>query len=79
MKLFDNIRCLIGENDFKIVIYDNKINIINYIDIKELSDNKIIVNADKTVCIQGKNLKLLKLYSNELLISGDISNININE
>lgn len=79
MKLFDNIRCLIGENDFKIFIYDNKVNIINYIDIKELSDNKIIVTADKTICIQGKNLKLLKLFSNELLISGDISNININE
>lgn len=79
MKLFDNIRCLIGENDFKIFIYDNKINIINYIDIKELSDNKIIITAAKTICIQGKNLKLLKLFSNELLISGDISNININE
>ncbi|MBQ1496077.1 MAG: YabP/YqfC family sporulation protein [Bacilli bacterium] len=79
MKLFDNIRGYIKEDEFKIIIFDNKINIINYKDIKELSDNKIVIMTDKYIYIEGKNLRLMKLFSNELLISGDLNNIKINE
>lgn len=79
MKLFNNVRNYIGENKFRLVIYNDKIDIINYIDIDEINNNKIIVKSDKKIIIEGKNLKINKLVSNEALINGEISNIFFNE
>ena len=79
MRLFNNIRNYIGENEYKIIISNNSINIINYLDIKELNENKVILITDRTIIITGKNLKANKLLNNEILINGDISQITINE
>lgn len=79
MRLFNNIRNYIGENEYKIIISNNSINIINYLDIKELNENKVILITDRKIIITGKNLKANKLLNNEILINGDISQITINE
>ena len=79
MKLFNDVRNYIGENNFRIIIYKDKINIINYEKLDEISDEKIIVKTDKKIEIDGKNLKLNKLLNNEVLIHGEIINIKINE
>ncbi len=76
MKLFDNIRNYIGEDEFRIVIYKDSINIINYDNLNEISSNKVIINQ---VVIEGKNLLLKKILTNELLIKGKIEKIEFNE
>ena len=79
MRLFNDVRNYIGENNFRIILYKDKIDIINYDEIKEISNNKIIIKSNKTIVIDGKNLKLNKMLNKEVLIIGEIININFNE
>lgn len=79
MKLFNDVKNYIGENNFRIIIYKDKIDIINYEEIKEISNNKIIIKSNKYVVIDGKNLRLNKMLNKEVLVIGDIVNINFNE
>lgn len=79
MRLFNDVRNYIGENNFRIILYKDKIDIINYEEIKEISNNKIIIKSNKTIVIDGKNLKLNKMLNKEVLIIGEIININFNE
>jgi sporulation protein YqfC len=57
-------------------MYEGKINIINYIDIITLEDNRISVKYEKgIIIIKGKNLALNKLLDREILITGKISSL----
>lgn len=72
----NNFRNLIKSDEYIINILNNKINIINYIDILFISKTKInILLKDKRLLINGKNLILKKIEDKELLIEGIISNI----
>ena len=74
--MLSNLRDKILENEFKIMIFNNEVNIINYTDILHFDSVKIIVtNKDKTYTISGKNLIVSKLLVDELLISGDVEKI----
>ena len=75
MKLFNDIRNLINEDNFKIIIYDNYIDIINYSKIINISDNLLTIKSNKKILIYGKNLKINKLLDNELLIMGEVDKI----
>ena len=61
------------------MIYKNNyVNIINYQKIIVLEDDKLILTSDKqNITIKGHNLKLLKLLNNEVLIKGEINNIEL--
>lgn len=76
MNIIDGIRSYIMENDTKITIINNKINITNYIDIGHFDNNKIIVKLNnKNIIIKGDNLVVSKLLNSEILITGDFYNI----
>ena len=76
MNIIDGIRSYIMENDTKITIINNKINITNYIDIGHFDSNKIIVRKNnESIIINGNNLVVSKLLNDEILIEGKISNI----
>ena len=75
MKLFNDIRNLINEDNFKIIIYDNYIDIINYSKIINISDSLLTIKFNKKILIYGKNLKINKLLDNELLIMGEVDKI----
>ena len=75
MKLFDNVKNYIGENKFRLIVYKNKVNIVNYDSIKEIGATRISINADKNISVEGMNLKLEKLLNKEVLITGDIEKI----
>ena len=76
MRLFNNINNYIGENLFRIIITSNKIDIINYKLIKEINSNRIVID---NYVFEGKNLEIIKLFSNEILIDGEINKVYINE
>lgn len=78
MKLFNDVRNYIGENNFRIILYKDKLDILNYDIIDELNNNKIILNSS-TVIIEGKDLKVKRLLNKELLVLGKIINIKFNE
>ena len=64
------------ENEFCIHIFEDRINIVNYISIYEFNDNSIIVKYKKGIVnIKGNNLTVCKLVNDEILISGKIDKI----
>ena len=76
MNIINGIRSYILEDDLKITILSNKINIVNYKDIGHFDSNKIVVKVDKgEVIVKGNDLVVTKLLSSEILITGNFSNI----
>lgn len=71
-----NIREYINDDSFKIIIKYNKIYIENYIDIGNISDNKIVIFVkNKKIIINGTKLKITKLLKSEVLILGNYNDI----
>lgn len=77
---FNGLYSYILDNDFKIVILVNKINIVNFYELGHFDNNKVIVrykidNNIHALIIKGKNLVVSKLKIKEVLIEGVIDNI----
>ena len=79
MKLFNDIRNYINNDSFRIIIYNDLINIINFKEILDIKSTSIKLISDKKINIIGNNLKIIKMLDNELLIKGIIKDINIYE
>lgn len=76
LNIINNIRSYIKEDELKIIILKNKINIINYIDIGHFDSNKVIVKcSDENIIINGNDLVVSKLINDEILITGNFSDI----
>ncbi len=74
--MLKNIINYIGDNNFKIYITNNNINILNYKNIDYLTETKISIQSNNNkIIIEGKNLKSTKLLENEILIEGNIKSI----
>lgn len=68
----------INDKEFRFTVYNNKIHIINFNKIITLEDNYIsLLSNKKKINIKGSSLVLLKLVDNELLVKGNISNIEV--
>ena len=76
MNIINGIRSYIKDDELKMIIVNNKINIINYKDIGHFDSNKIIVKVDSgQIIVKGTNLVVSKLMNSEILITGNFSNI----
>ena len=74
--MLNNLRNYILENEFKISIVKNNVDILNYLEIDHFDDTKIIVRyKDGILIIKGENLIISKLLDDELLINGKIKNV----
>lgn len=59
------------------IIYGNKIDILNYKKIESIKDDEIVITSDdKRIYIKGKNLVIIKLVKDEVLIQGLIDRID---
>ena len=77
--MFKDLREYIGEFEFKITILKDKINIINYDRIINLTDNEVSLIAEHTkIRIYGNNLMLNKLLDREILLTGKVSKVEFN-
>lgn len=78
LKLINKLRNYIEDNEFRITILPNKVDIINYEKIYEIENDYIIVKYEKgLITVRGKNLVISKLMNDEVLITGIISNIEL--
>lgn len=76
MNIINGIRSYVLDNELKITILNNKINIVNYKDIGHFDSNKIVVKVENgEVVVKGNDLVVSKLMSDEILITGDYNNI----
>lgn len=79
MKLINKIENYLSDNEYRIIIKDNSINIINYDEILDFSLTKISIRSkQKVIIIEGKNLIISKMLEDEVLVIGNITNIRIN-
>ena len=79
MKILDRLDRYLSDLEYKIIIKENYVNIINYDEIIDFTLTNISVKyKNKIITIEGNNLTISKMVDNEVLITGKISNIRIN-
>lgn len=78
MSLIKDFRSYLLEEELKINLFYNRVNIINYIGIDHFDNNSVIVSHNKGfINIKGEKLVVTKLISNELLIEGIIKSVEL--
>ena len=78
MKIKERIDNYLCDDEYKIIIKNNQINIINYNEIIDFSPVKISIKyCGKSIVIEGDNLTISKMIETEVLIIGNISLIRI--
>lgn len=76
--MLDRLYDYVSDNEFRFTVYENKFNAINFKRILSLEDNYIsILSNTKKITITGNNFILNKLVEDELLITGNISKIEV--
>ena len=78
MGLVNKFRTYLLEDEFRINILNGKVNIKNYDTIGQIDSNKMVIFYENgIVTVTGKNLSLIKMLDDELLISGNIQKIEL--
>lgn len=76
MKLLNYLDRYLSDNEYKITILTDYINIINYKEIIDFSNKEISISHEKGITIiKGNNLVVSKMQDEELLIKGTIKSI----
>lgn len=76
MRLLNDFRSFILEDEFSIHIYQNKINVVNYERIGHFDSREVrIYHANGEFIIKGTNLVVSKLMQTEILVVGIIKSI----
>lgn len=76
MKIFNDLKEYINEDNPRIIIFSNKIYISKYLDIKSFDSNKFVLELkDKKIILNGKNISIKRLTKDELLINGEFDTI----
>lgn len=74
LNIVNGIRSYIKEDELKITILNNKINIVNYTDIGHFDSNKIVIKTNNfDVIVKGSDLVVSKLMNEEILITGNFN------
>jgi sporulation protein YqfC len=73
-----NIRSYLLDEQFKITIINNNVDIVNFTSIGHFDDTKIIVRYNNgSVVVKGEKLVVKKLLIDEILIGGKIKSIEL--
>ncbi|MBQ3297658.1 MAG: YabP/YqfC family sporulation protein [Bacilli bacterium] len=76
--MLEKISNYVNDKEFRLTLYNDKIHIINYKKIISLENNYLsILCLNKKILVTGNNLILSKILDNELLIKGNINNIEV--
>ncbi len=78
MQIIKNLRSYLLEDEFQIRILNGKVNVVNYDSIGHFDSNKVILKYEAgSVIITGNHLVVSKLLTDEILVTGDIKNIEL--
>ena len=79
MKLRERLDNYLYDKEYKIIIKENYVNIINYDEIVDFSLNGISVKyQNKMITLEGYTLTISRMVVDELIVIGKITNIRIN-
>lgn len=78
MRLFQYLDRYLIDKEYKITIYLDKVHIMNYLEVEDFSDTRVVVRYDGGVSILlGTNLVVSKMQDEELLITGNLISIQV--
>lgn len=78
MNLMNSFRSYLLDEEFKITMIENKIDVVNYDSIGHFDSSKVMIHYNnKILIIKGKNLVVSRLLSDEVLVTGEIKGIEI--
>ncbi len=78
MKIKNRLDNYLYDREYKIIIKENYVNIINYDEILDFSTTQISVKyKSKKIVIEGLNLVISKMVKDEVLVTGNISKVSI--
>ena len=76
--MLNRIKDYIYDKEFRMTIFTDRIHIINYLQILSIEDERVAFLTNKgRIIIKGNNLCLNKLLDDEVLVSGFVSNIEV--
>lgn len=76
--MFRRVYEYVKDEEFRFTVYNDRIHIINYEKINTLNSDYILIEGiDRRISIKGKNLVLNKLVEKEVLIIGEVNNIEV--
>lgn len=74
------LRTYIEDNNFRFSYIGNQLDVINYLRINYMEDSKVSLHyKEGNIVIKGNNLRIKKLLDDEILIVGDIENIEFKD
>ena len=74
--MFERVREYIKDDEFRLVLFRNRVYITNYLEILTLNNKRISINnGNNLIVIKGEDLVLNKLLGKEILITGKILTI----
>lgn len=74
--MFERVREYIKDDEFRLVLFRNRVYITNYLEILTLNNKRISINnGNNLIVIKGEDLVLNKLLDKEVLITGKILTI----
>ncbi len=80
MALQESVRKYFDDLDFRYTVFLNKLHIINFTKILALEDNRVsILYNNKIIVFKGINFILNKLLDNEVVISGEVLKVEVND
>lgn len=78
MRLFNKLNNYINDSEYRVIIGNNYVNIVNYIKIIDFTSSIIRVeNKYGKTIVNGSNLVISKMLDDEILIVGNIKSINV--
>ncbi len=71
-----DFRSYLFETDFNMKYINNKLDIVNYVDLDTVTNNRIVIKYKEGILdISGDDLKITKLTHDEVLIKGNFKKI----
>ena len=78
MNYKDKFRTYLKEDEFRITILKNKVNVVSHESIGHFDSNKVMIRyTDGTLIINGENLVVSKLLNDEVLVTGVIKSVEL--
>ncbi len=70
----------VRDDEFRMIVLENKIDIINYLELLSMNEERISVSISSgRIVIRGNDLSVKKLLNKEIMIVGKILNIEMGE
>lgn len=76
--MLNKLKDYINDNEFRMTIFCDRIYVVNYIEVLSLEEERVSFSTEKgRIVIKGNHLTLNKLLDKEILVSGNVSNIEV--